>query len=164
MHTLICSTLYLKRSQRSHVRHIPLFSRIISLTMDQSQDCKVAPLKLLIHSQTPTCNRWSVGMDKPFHLTLYNGYNYLCMLGLKLIFVSKIATGVFLVKCRAYTLYAREQYFHTLIHFNYFTSANNLKTNDMKDNKEQQFRETDSFSKFHWIPDFYHFIISINAN
>ena len=105
-------------------------------------------------------------MDRPFHLTLYNGYNYLCMLGLKLIFVSKIATGVFLVKCRAYTLYAREQYFHTLTHFNYFTSANNLKTNDMKHNKEQQFRETDSFSNFtdYHYQIFYHFIISINAN
>ena len=30
------------------------------------------------------CNRWSLGMDKWFNLTLYNGCNYLSMLGSKL--------------------------------------------------------------------------------
>ena len=35
------------------------------------------------------CNRWSLGMDKLFHPILYNGYNYLSMLGLKLNHVSK---------------------------------------------------------------------------
>ena len=35
------------------------------------------------------CNRWSLGMDKWFHTTLYNGCNYLSMLGLKLNHVSK---------------------------------------------------------------------------
>ena len=46
----------------------------------------------LIHSQTG-CNRWSLGMDKWFHPTLYNGCNYLSMLGLKWIQVSKGAPG-----------------------------------------------------------------------
>ena len=35
------------------------------------------------------CNRWSLGMDKKFHLTLYQACNYLSMLGLKLNHVSK---------------------------------------------------------------------------
>ena len=35
------------------------------------------------------CNRWSLGMDKYLHTTLYNGCNYLSMLGLKLNHVSK---------------------------------------------------------------------------
>ena len=35
------------------------------------------------------CNRWSLGMDKQFHPTLYNGCNYLSILGLQLIHVSK---------------------------------------------------------------------------
>ena len=34
-------------------------------------------------------HRWSLGMDKWFHSTLYNGCNYLSMLGLKLNHVSK---------------------------------------------------------------------------
>ena len=36
-------------------------------------------------------HRWSLGMDKLFHPTLYRTYGYLSMLGLKLIYVS---TGV----------------------------------------------------------------------
>ena len=32
---------------------------------------------------------WSLGMDKPFHSTLYDGQTYLSLLGLKLIHVSK---------------------------------------------------------------------------
>ena len=32
---------------------------------------------------------WSLGMDKEFHPTLYNGCNYLSMLGLKLNLISK---------------------------------------------------------------------------
>ena len=35
------------------------------------------------------CNCWILGMDKWFHPTLYNGCNYLSMLGLKLNHVSK---------------------------------------------------------------------------
>ena len=35
------------------------------------------------------CNRWSLGMDKQFHRTLYNGCNYLCMSGVKLNHVGK---------------------------------------------------------------------------
>ena len=35
------------------------------------------------------CNRWSLGMDMQFHLTLYQACNYLSMLGLKLNHVSK---------------------------------------------------------------------------
>ena len=34
--------------------------------------------------------RWSLGMDKQYHPTLYNGCNYLSMLGSKLIHVSKM--------------------------------------------------------------------------
>ena len=30
-------------------------------------------------------SRWSLGTDKQFHRTLYNGYNYLWILGLKLV-------------------------------------------------------------------------------
>ena len=35
------------------------------------------------------CNRWSLGMDKQFHPTFYNGCNYLSMLGLRLYHVSE---------------------------------------------------------------------------
>ena len=35
------------------------------------------------------CNRWSLGLKKWFHPTLYNGCDYLFMPGLKLIHVSK---------------------------------------------------------------------------
>ena len=35
------------------------------------------------------CNRWSLGMDKWFHPTLYNGCYYLSMLGFKLIHFDK---------------------------------------------------------------------------
>ena len=34
-------------------------------------------------------HRWSLGMDKKIHPTLYDGCNYLSMLGLKLIHISK---------------------------------------------------------------------------
>ena len=34
-------------------------------------------------------HRWSLGIDKAFHPTLYNGCNYLFMLGLKVIHISK---------------------------------------------------------------------------
>ena len=44
-------------------------------------------MKLLIHSVE--CNRWSLGMDKQFHPTLYWACGYLSMLGLKLNHVSK---------------------------------------------------------------------------
>ena len=37
----------------------------------------------------PKLQRWRLGMDKWFQSTFYNGYNYLSMLGLKLIHVSK---------------------------------------------------------------------------
>ena len=35
------------------------------------------------------CTRWSLGMDKLFHRTLYNGCDYISMLGLKLIHFCK---------------------------------------------------------------------------
>ena len=41
-------------------------------------------MKLLIHSQTSTVQPLKFGMDKQFHPTLYNGCNYLSMLGIKL--------------------------------------------------------------------------------
>ena len=41
-------------------------------------------------------HRCSLGMDKKFHLTLYNGCNYLSMLGLKLIHVSISGPGGYL--------------------------------------------------------------------
>ena len=46
-------------------------------------------MKLLIHSLMQRCNRLSWGMDKWFDPILYNGCNYLSMLGLKLDHVSK---------------------------------------------------------------------------
>ena len=36
-------------------------------------------------------HRWGLGMEKLYHPTLYNGCNYLSMLGLKLIYVSEKA-------------------------------------------------------------------------
>ena len=51
-------------------------------------------MKSFIHSQTSNFNictvRWSLGMDRSFQLTHYNGCNYLSMLDLKLYHVSKI--------------------------------------------------------------------------
>ena len=35
------------------------------------------------------CSRWSLGMSKQFQPTLYDGWNYLSMLGIKLIHVSE---------------------------------------------------------------------------
>ena len=39
-------------------------------------------------------HRWSLGMDKQFHPTLYSGCNFLSMLGIKLIHVSKRNQGI----------------------------------------------------------------------
>ena len=50
------------------------------------------------------CNRWSLGMDKQFHLTLYQTCNYLSMLGLKLNHVKK---GLLEVKCVRKTRYEK---------------------------------------------------------
>ena len=38
-------------------------------------------------------HRWSLGMDRKFHSTFYYGCNWLPMLGLKLIYVSKTGSG-----------------------------------------------------------------------
>ena len=38
------------------------------------------------------CNRWSLGMDKQFHPTLYRACDYLSMLGFKLNHVSKMGS------------------------------------------------------------------------
>ena len=46
-------------------------------------------MKLLIHSQTSTVQPLPFGTDKSFHTTLYDRYNYLSVLGFKLIHVSK---------------------------------------------------------------------------
>ena len=51
------------------------------------------PSKMWDEITYPFPNFWSLGMDKQFHPTLYNGCNYLFMLGLKLM---KRAPGVFL--------------------------------------------------------------------
>ena len=56
-------------------------------------------LDLLIHSQTATDAQLKLGTDKYFHRTLYNGYNYLFILGLNLIHGSKGAHGVLCVCC-----------------------------------------------------------------
>ena len=48
-------------------------------------------MKLLIHFQTSTVQLLMFGMDKWFHTTLYWAPDYLSMLGLKLIHVSKRA-------------------------------------------------------------------------
>ena len=48
-------------------------------------------MKLFIHEpKLYQLHHWSLGMDKLFHLTLYNGCNYLSMLGLKLNHTSKM--------------------------------------------------------------------------
>ena len=39
------------------------------------------------------CNRWSLGMEKQFHLTFYNGGNYISMLGLKSTDYSMLVKG-----------------------------------------------------------------------
>ena len=46
-------------------------------------------MKLFIHSQTSAVQPLKLEMDKWFHSTLYNGCNYLSVLGIKLIHVSK---------------------------------------------------------------------------
>ena len=46
-------------------------------------------VKLLIHPKLQWCNLWSLEMDKLFHHILYNGCNYLSILGLKSIYVKK---------------------------------------------------------------------------
>ena len=51
-------------------------------------------MKLLIHSHTPRCNGWSLGIDKYFHPTFHNRCDYLSMLGLKLNHVCKVATDL----------------------------------------------------------------------
>ena len=48
-------------------------------------------MKLLIHSKLQRLHHWSFGMGMWSHPILYNGCNYLTMLGLKLIHVSKRA-------------------------------------------------------------------------
>ena len=42
-----------------------------------------------ISEPLPNFHRWSLEMDKLFHIELYNGWNYVSMPGLKLINVSK---------------------------------------------------------------------------
>ena len=49
------------------------------------------------------CNRWSLGMDTLFHPTLYDGCNYLSMLGLKLIYVSE--RGPRYCECKVWFLF-----------------------------------------------------------
>ena len=46
-------------------------------------------MKLLIHFQTSRVQPWNLIMDKLFHLVLFGGWNYLSMLGWRLIRVSK---------------------------------------------------------------------------
>ena len=46
-------------------------------------------MEIRIHSQIQRLHLWSLGMDKWFHLTIYNGCNYLSILGLKLNHVSE---------------------------------------------------------------------------
>ena len=60
-------------------------------------------MKLLMHSQTSTLQRWSLRMDKLFYPTLYNGRNYLCILEIKLNHVDKRSpdTGKYLLKMNA---------------------------------------------------------------
>ena len=48
-------------------------------------------MKFLTHSQTSGWNRWNVGIDKKFPSALYGRCNYLSMLWLKLIYVSKMS-------------------------------------------------------------------------
>ena len=46
-------------------------------------------MKLIIHPKLQRFHRWSLGMDKLIHSTIYNGRNFLSMLRLKLTHVSK---------------------------------------------------------------------------
>ena len=46
----------------------------------------------------PNFNCWGLKFGNGFHSTLYNGFNYLSMLGLKLIHVSKVDPGTLRVR------------------------------------------------------------------
>ena len=60
-------------------------------------------------------HRWSLGMDKYFHLTLYRACDYLCMLGLKLNHVSK--RGHCLSSCQTFVLESRVIKFKPVNHY-----------------------------------------------
>ena len=58
--------------------------------------CLLLLISMLWHLSIPKLqhvHRWSLGMNKKFHPTLYNGCYYLSMLGLKFIHVSKMGYG-----------------------------------------------------------------------
>ena len=78
-------------------------------------------------------NCWSLGMDKKFHPTLYNECNYLCMLGLKLIIVSKKRSKVILhtfskiISCNYKTIHYTIMYiFHVSYCIWYITYTHTL--------------------------------------
>ena len=60
----------------------------------------------------PNFNGWSLGMGKWFHPSIYNGFNYLYMVGLKLIHISKALrnwgigwySGILLLPIHRYSL------------------------------------------------------------
>ena len=53
------------------------------------------------------CNRWSLGMDKLFHPTLYNKHNYLSLLGLKLKHITKRGPRRRWIKCSTHCFVIR---------------------------------------------------------
>ena len=85
----------IKLLQSTHTKHLgPLLLAWIDFNPSTEHGYVITSLikccmKLLIHPQLQQCNHWSWGMNKLFHLTFYNGCDYLSMLGLKLSHVDK---------------------------------------------------------------------------
>ena len=71
----------------------------IYIPIRQSYVCRLRnPSEVVLNDEKyngfqTTTHRLSLGMDKYYHPTLYNGRDYLCMLGLKLIHTSKMVPG-----------------------------------------------------------------------
>ena len=65
-------------------------------------------------SKLQCLHSWSLGMDKQFHLTHYNGCNYLSILGLKLIHVSKWGHWTGLCLVFNYMVFSHSVFFNIL--------------------------------------------------
>ena len=73
------------------------------------------------------CNRWSLGMHKWFPPTLYWVCDYLSMMGLKLIHVSKRGPRSQKWVCRAWISNCMLQYSMQYHHMHYGSSNNNIR-------------------------------------
>ena len=60
---------------------------------------------------------WSLGMDKKVHPTLHSGYSYLCILGLKLIHISKRRHGAIRFRDILVPLLPTKAYVHACTYF-----------------------------------------------